>query len=76
MLEQRGVSPLEKDASGMTPKQLGIKNAALNAQRDIAFASQDDEYDDDDSTLGDVPAFGDDHFADEDEDDYAEGDEL
>ena len=73
ILEGLGVDPLAKDADGKTPKQLGIENAAINAQRDIAFAEAEDDYDDEDEL--NVPAFGDDHFADEDDDEYAE-DEL
>jgi hypothetical protein len=74
MLESLGASPLSEDASGQTPKQLGIDNAALNAQRDIAFAAEEEEDDYDEVDLSGVPAFGDDHFGDEDEDEYAEND--
>ena len=74
MLERLGANPLAKDAHGMTPKQLGIDNAALNAQRDIEFAAKEDEYAYD-NELEDIAAFGEDHFAEEDDDEYAE-DEL
>lgn len=79
LLEKLGVDPLAKDRSGTTPKQLGISNAALNAQRDIAFAARDEDgYEDEylpDIELDDVAPFGDDHFA-EDDDEYSEENDL
>lgn len=63
-MEEIGVSPLEEDAHAKTPKQLGEENAEDNKRRGSRATPG--------YSTGGMGEFSDDHYGDEEEEDYGD----